>query len=738
MKKLISAVIASALSLNTLLLFPFETEAESSVYELENGVIFNTGENTSSVVSLSDASGGIGGISSRDGKENIDKWLSISPAKYVSIAYGTNDCWGNPNNVQSYYENTKYMIDAVLNAGKVPVLPKIPYATNSDVGSNTGYYNAMIEKLYSEYGDKLVHGPDFDEFFRNNTWGLSEDGVHPNSEGYEAMRKLWAETMYENVYKNLSAESDESFVKGDVNSDGEFDVADVVAMQKWILGVNSAELSDWKAGDLCEDNKLNVFDMIMMKRLLTTEQEPPQNQNFEAVYEAENAAIYGSNTISNDSFASGGKAVGNFSGDNDNLDFTIEVPTAGSYCLTITSKGLGGDKYNEILVDGENTGGFDSKGDTYTEASLRRVVLSAGKHTVSIKKSWGWIMVDSLKVTNDEAISDSVYNVENKLINPNADENTKKLFSYLCDSYGKYTLSGQVCNDGMNGDEFKAIYEATGKYPAIVGLDMMDYCPSRVAKGARSNAVETAMDFHKNGGISTFCWHWNAPDKYMKAGDTAEGTPRWWGGFNTSNTDFDIAAVMNGSDPEGKALIDADIAEIAKQLNRLRDAGVPVLWRPLHEASGGWFWWGAKGPDAYKKLWYYLYDQLTNVYGCNNLIWVWNGQNPEWYPGDDYVDIIGEDIYAGERNYGAQNAKFSELLEYSDSNKIIALTENGTVFDIDKVIAANSRWAWFGTWCGDFVVKNGKYSEVFTEREMMHKAYNSEYVITLDELDWNN
>ena len=85
--------------------------------------------------------GGIGGISSRDGKENIDKLLSTSPAKYVSIAYGTNDAWGNPNNAQSYYENTKYMIDAVLNAGKVPVLPKIPYATNPDVGSNTGYYS---------------------------------------------------------------------------------------------------------------------------------------------------------------------------------------------------------------------------------------------------------------------------------------------------------------------------------------------------------------------------------------------------------------------------------------------------------------------------------------------------------------------------------------------------------------------------------------------------------------------
>ena len=678
--------------------------------------------------------GGIGGISSREGKENIDKWLSISPAKYVSIAYGTNDAWGNPNNAQSYYENTKYMIDAILNAGKVPVLPKIPYATNSDVGSNTGYYNAMIDKLYNEYGEKLVHGPDFDEFFRNNTWGLGEDGVHPNSDGYEAMRKLWAETMYKNVYSKLSLntdDTDDNFIKGDVNADGEFDLTDIIVLQKWLLSVPRTALANWKAGDLCEDNRIDVFDMALLKRLLLQQNDLPQEE-FEMIYEAENATISGNNTVGNDISASGGKAVGNFSDDGDNLTFSIDVPTAGSYCLTITSKGLGGDKYNEILLDGENIGGFDSKGDVYSENALRRVILAAGKHTVSIKKSWGWIMVDCLKVTTDDRIANSVYNVKNTLINSNADECAKELFSYLCDSYGKYTLSGQVCNDGLNGDEFKAIYEATGKYPAIVGLDMMDYCPSRVAKGARSNAVETAIDFHQHGGIVTFCWHWNAPDKYMKPGDTDEGTPRWWGGFNTSNTDFDIAAVMDGRDPEGKALIDADIAEIAKQINRLRDADMPVLWRPLHEASGGWFWWGAKGAEAYKQLWYYLYDQLTNVYGCNNLIWVWNGQDPEWYPGDDYVDVIGEDIYAGEHSYGAQNAKFSELLEYSGTNKIIALTENGTVFDIDNVVSANSRWAWFGTWCGDFVVKDGHYSETFTEKSIMKKTYNSEYVITLD------
>ena len=529
-------------------------------------------------------------------------------------------------------------------------------------------------------------------------------------------------------------------VRGDVDANGVFEVRDIVAMQRWLLADASVTLADAAAGDVYEDGRLDVFDLGMMKRLLTASGETPEDpqQAFYAVYEAEDAAVSGGNSVQNDAAASGSRAVGNFADDADNVTFTIEVPAAGSYCLTLTAKGLGGDKYNEVLVDGDNIGGFDTKADAYNDAALRRVKLTAGRHTVSIKKSWGWILLDKLTVTEDEAISSKVYEVADTLIDPQADANARALFSYLCESYGKYTLSGQVCNDGLNGPEFQAIYEATGKYPAICGLDMMDYCPSRTARGARSNAVETALDFHAHGGIVTFCWHWNAPDKYMKAGDTPEGTPRWWGGFNTSNTDYDIAAVMDGRDPEGKALLDADIQEIARQLAILRDAGVPVLWRPLHEASGGWFWWGAKGPEAYKELWYYLYDQLTNVYGLHNLIWVWNAQAADWYPGDVYVDVIGTDIYAGEHSYGAQNAKFSEMLEWSETNKLIALTENGTVFDIDNVVAANSRWMWFGTWCGGFVEENGHYTDAFTERAVMSKTYNSEQVITLDELPWNN
>ena len=162
------------------------------------------------------------------------------------------------------------MVDAILAAGKVPVLPKIPYSTNDDVGSNVGYYNAMIDRLYDEYGDKIIHGPDFEEFFRNNTWGLSGDGVHPSSEGYDAMRKLWAETMVENVYSKVQS-GDNPDIKGDVNNDGEFTVADAVLLSKWLHGAPDTYLDNPNAADLCSDNRLDIFDLVAARKLLVTE-----------------------------------------------------------------------------------------------------------------------------------------------------------------------------------------------------------------------------------------------------------------------------------------------------------------------------------------------------------------------------------------------------------------------------------------------------------------------------------
>ena len=135
---------------------------------------------------------------------------------------------------------------------------------------------------------------------------------------------------------------------------------------------------------------------------------------------------------------------------------------------------------------------FSSESGTFTSSVIPTVSLSKGTHELRITKSWGWIQLDCIKVEQSAGIDDDIYNVSNRLVNENADKRTKDLFNYLCDCYGEYVLSGQVCDDGLYGKEFTAIHDVTGEYPAILGLDMMDYTPSRTALGARSHAIETA------------------------------------------------------------------------------------------------------------------------------------------------------------------------------------------------------------------------------------------------------
>lgn len=464
----------------------------------------------------------------------------------------------------------------------------------------------------------------------------------------------------------------------------------------------------------------------------TVKQTDDKPLNFSKTYEAENGKLSNDMSVISDSNASGGKSVGKFENDRSYCQISITVPADAVYDIVIRSKAIGGSKENDIYADGKKVGTFTSENNKFSDYTVSAVSLTKGDHNIRIIKSWGWIELDKITVKTGAKISNSTYNVTSSLVNRNATANTKKLYSFLKDSYGKYVITGQQCDGGINGNEFKAIKNLTGDYPALLGLDMMDYTPSRTAFGASSSAVEKAIEFANKGGIVTFCWHWNAPTEYLNS--TANSPDVWWGGFYTQNSKFDIAKVMNGQDAKGKKLLDRDIKEIAKQLKRLEKAGVPVIWRPLHEASGGWFWWGAKGSDAYKKLWKYLYKELTNTYGCNNLIWVYNGQSADWYPGDEYVDIVGEDIYPGNHVYDPQVSRFKQAINYGSKTKITALTENGCIFDIDSAVSINALWCWFMTWGGEFTVNGSNYSEKYTEKSIIKKMYASKYSLTLGSL----
>ena len=308
-------------------------------------------------------------------------------------------------------------------------------------------------------------------------------------------------------------------------------------------------------------------------------------------------------------------------------------------------KSQGGYKENYVSVDGQRMGTISANGTKFQRDTIRRVYLEEGEHTVSVSKYWGYINWDKVTVLTSEPFDESIFQVSAKLVNENATDNAKRLMSYLCDQYGKTILSGQYCDSGLNGWENLKISENNGgKFPAILGLDMGYYSQTGVDHDIPIKTTEQAITCWEKGGIVTICWHWLAPEKYI--------TGTWYSAFRPEEVKMNLTAIMNGKDEEGLALLRKDIDNIARQLLIMQEAGVPILWRPLHEASGGWFWWGAEGPETYIKLYQYLYHTLTEEYGLNNLIWVWNAQNADWYPGDKYCDISATDIYNRSYDYG--------------------------------------------------------------------------------------
>lgn len=301
-----------------------------------------------------------------------------------------------------------------------------------------------------------------------------------------------------------------------------------------------------------------------------------------------------------------------------------------------------------------------------------------------------------------------------KLVNANATEKTKLLKKFLDETYKKKIISGQAF-EKLDENWNNIISAASGgKLPAMIGLDFMNSTPDRIAKGSNPNAAtDMAIDWVKNkGGIVEMHWHWDAPKNV---------TGDWWQAFYTKNTTFDLSYAMRDTSSEDYKLLIRDIDLIAAQLLRLQDADVPILWRPLHEAEGKWFWWGAKGGAACKSLWNVVYSRLTYKHKLNNLIWVWNSyglSKENWYPGDTTVDIIAYD-------YEASNSWSDYQYLFSQKDKPFALGEEGTL--PDPANFSKRPWLYFLTWA--YMIKDKNSTD------WINKVYNNPLVITLDDLN---
>jgi lysophospholipase L1-like esterase len=143
-------------------------------------------------------SGGIGYLTSADGVKKLNTWLHLFPGKYIGLSYGTNDTLACLNPA-TFYNNYATMVQNVLHAGKIPLVPYIPWGRSDAIQKCGPVLNGQITKLYQAF-PQIIRGPDLWSFFKSHQNLISNDNVHPTDAGFAAYRQQWANTILTEVY----------------------------------------------------------------------------------------------------------------------------------------------------------------------------------------------------------------------------------------------------------------------------------------------------------------------------------------------------------------------------------------------------------------------------------------------------------------------------------------------------------------------------------------------------------
>ena len=499
-------------------------------------------------------------------------------------------------------------------------------------------------------------------------------------------------------------------------------------------------------------------------------------------YEAEDLA---GATVVEDADYSGGKYAK--PADASGITFTVKVEETAVYDITtkvlikqfdwITSK---------IVVNGVDVGSMlmtprncDS---SYVMSASAK--MKVGENTITVGNQA--IGVDYITV---ERHPDPEFSISAMPVTPNATESAKKVKTFLRDNFLKKTISGMMISDqNFNYDygnmrlippggctpadsckysdeevswkgqtDIAEFYKRSGHYPAIGGFDMLFAAGGRHEEGwflgYTENNLLMTEDLWKMGGIPTYTWHWKVGQDtifYTQAnGYKNDGCTDGVTMTGSNNTCFNYTKAFKDStckeidetSQEYKDIV-ADVDIVSGYFKQLEEKGIAVLWRPLHEASGGWFWWGVASAECYVQLYRLVFNRMVGTNGLKNLIWVWNintdpqfgydysALNGAWYPGDEYVDIVAVDIYQQLENHNSAANYFNKIVSEVGTKKMIALSENGAIPDIDSIAEDKSYWSywmtWSQTWSGNFLDK--------TPEDMWKKNLDDERIIALDDM----
>lgn len=386
--------------------------------------------------------------------------------------------------------------------------------------------------------------------------------------------------------------------------------------------------------------------------------------------------------------------------DGDSIRAAFMIPASQHYDITI-SVCADSPATNALLLNQQKIGEFTiTEQEHFVRVTFPGIYLPAGQADLSIQAIDGNISLDYFEISNHTELYALSYQKQDALSDPQASENTKKLMHYLQQNYGKKIISGQYVTSDQN-TELDFIYHLTGKYPAIRFCDLY-----------ANQSIAACEKWASDGGIVGMIWQWNVEDSGFSLADAMpsgsideDGTSVHYQIDAAMLTEAEISRNLeNNAISESCAMILRDIDKAANALKPLAEKEIPVLWRPLHEAGGGWFWWGADGAQAYRWLWDVLYRRLTEYHGLHNLIWIWNGQNENYLVNENQYDIASMDIYLDpEQDFGSRYEQFLSLYRMTKGRKILALSECSAVPNINFMFRDHAIWSFSGLWYGNYL-----------------------------------
>lgn len=290
--------------------------------------------------------------------------------------------------------------------------------------------------------------------------------------------------------------------------------------------------------------------------------------------------------------------------------------------------------------------------------------------------------------------------IDKNLADPQANDATRELYRYLREEvWGKKVLSGCQAEWNYNTNDAERIHEACGMYPKVNVFDFQHFDQSWI-----NYRTDTALKWHQAGGIVSFMWHIHMPTNAF-----VEQKSDWEAFYIHDKKPCHMLPSRCATEGtlENK-IFQHKLEGVAQLLLYYQKQGIPILWRPLHEASGRWFWWGAEDGEAYKRLYRYMFNYFSQA-GIHNLIWVWTSEvgDDDWYPGDEYVDIVARDGYAkNNTTHISQVADFQKLRQ-AHPNKMTAMPECNSVPSWENMQKDNAIWLMVAPWCGGGAFDHG-------------------------------